>query len=77
MILRLGYSWRLRCERMIWFSHPGFGFRGHWPGFRFVRYESVDWRQWYIKLGTWRLVAERPSSDLDGERLEALLKARS
>jgi hypothetical protein len=79
MIIRFGYSWRLRFERIMWAAHYGFGFRGFFPGFRFERYEpdGIDWRKWYIKLGTSRIVLEHPSSDKDSERLIALLKQMS
>ena len=76
MIIRFGYSWRLRFERITWTSNYGFGFRGAWSNCRFASYESngIDWRLWYIKLGSLRIVLERPISDSDNERLEALLR---
>lgn len=73
--MRLPYSWRLTAGRTPFIHthhrpHIGWSY-----GLQFVRYEpeGIDWRYWRLHLGPWHVLLERPTSDLDGERLRVWL----
>lgn len=79
MIIRLGYSWRVkvgRCWPQPWPKDWTLLVEG-WRGLRFMRYHvaGIDWRYWRVAVYDFQVLFERPSSDRDGERLDAVLES--